>query len=518
MRAPPAWSYSVFLLEGKKGVDMNKMISLLVTMIIFIGAGCLQGPDGIEEERRGLPADRADGFFENTCNEACGEQSNLGQCWCDDSCHIWGDCCNDKIVLCGIPSSCVTQQQQASCSPCAADGACNPDCEFGTDPDCPVCDSDGFCNDECAVGEDQDCPDCRDDGLCDERCDEGEDPDCVEVSTGCDSDDDCGDEQCIAGQCRIVTSIETIQNVDIATMAAEVNGEDVVTVRSYIRNMDYYLNRTPEGEWSFLQYPYNDYMEDRWRLRSYKNHVSNVVSFAYVSNRSASGPLAMSFRGSYVDYTYAFNSDGEAIGATLDRVGADRELRLWDRYGSEIINHPDPFATNLAVRFRADGMPQILGIDTVAVVVYNKVGAIWEQRRERFPGEGQYYFEHLSIEAGVSWAVIVERTGTYRDPNSYVLRFDDDSMEVFDLEIIATRLSNLRFDSEGNIYALLHLGSGSYSILRIDNTGSITVDTFAGPSERDVQSQMAVLSDGTIVIVYAINGRGFSYQTLEVAD
>ncbi|MCH9688430.1 MAG: hypothetical protein K0V04_43770 [Deltaproteobacteria bacterium] len=34
----------------------------------------------------------------NTCIDACG--SNAGSCWCDDQCEFYGDCCEDKVVVC----------------------------------------------------------------------------------------------------------------------------------------------------------------------------------------------------------------------------------------------------------------------------------------------------------------------------------------------------------------------------------------------------------------------------------
>ena len=37
-----------------------------------------------------------------TCLGACGGQAAAG-CWCDPSCHSFGDCCADKVVLCGGP-------------------------------------------------------------------------------------------------------------------------------------------------------------------------------------------------------------------------------------------------------------------------------------------------------------------------------------------------------------------------------------------------------------------------------
>jgi hypothetical protein len=35
-----------------------------------------------------------------TCLNACGGQSPAG-CWCDASCVTWGDCCADKVAVCG---------------------------------------------------------------------------------------------------------------------------------------------------------------------------------------------------------------------------------------------------------------------------------------------------------------------------------------------------------------------------------------------------------------------------------
>lgn len=37
-----------------------------------------------------------------SCSGSCGGLSSAG-CWCDSLCHTYGDCCQDKISVCGYP-------------------------------------------------------------------------------------------------------------------------------------------------------------------------------------------------------------------------------------------------------------------------------------------------------------------------------------------------------------------------------------------------------------------------------
>ncbi len=38
-----------------------------------------------------------------TCEGACGVKSANGDCWCDDACEGYGDCCSDKVQICDGP-------------------------------------------------------------------------------------------------------------------------------------------------------------------------------------------------------------------------------------------------------------------------------------------------------------------------------------------------------------------------------------------------------------------------------
>lgn len=57
-------------------------------------AGC----DAAPESARGLGL--ADGVI-GSCEDACGEASPNGNCWCDAACAEHGDCCADKVDACG---------------------------------------------------------------------------------------------------------------------------------------------------------------------------------------------------------------------------------------------------------------------------------------------------------------------------------------------------------------------------------------------------------------------------------
>ncbi len=68
--------------------------------------GCQAGIEDTDP----LDADRgakADGPLEGSCVESCGEQSSTGNCWCDEACKRFGDCCADKASVCD-PDPCDT--------------------------------------------------------------------------------------------------------------------------------------------------------------------------------------------------------------------------------------------------------------------------------------------------------------------------------------------------------------------------------------------------------------------------
>lgn len=69
----------------------------LLALLFFALAAC-SALDDEGRARRG-PLGKADSI--GTCVDACGGQSVAGDCWCDDACHGFGDCCTDKVAVCG---------------------------------------------------------------------------------------------------------------------------------------------------------------------------------------------------------------------------------------------------------------------------------------------------------------------------------------------------------------------------------------------------------------------------------
>ena len=65
--------------------------------LVLCLTGCI-GADEPEVAERGLGL--ADGVV-GSCADACGEASVDGNCWCDESCAEHGDCCGDKVDVCG---------------------------------------------------------------------------------------------------------------------------------------------------------------------------------------------------------------------------------------------------------------------------------------------------------------------------------------------------------------------------------------------------------------------------------
>lgn len=50
----------------------------------------------------------------NSCKNNCGEM--MDNCWCDQSCEVYGDCCKDKTRYCGLaPNSCQDSDGNTYC-------------------------------------------------------------------------------------------------------------------------------------------------------------------------------------------------------------------------------------------------------------------------------------------------------------------------------------------------------------------------------------------------------------------
>jgi hypothetical protein len=130
---------------------------------LFVVACDAPGPDdrfAADDEAR-TPLGKAD-HVEGSCaaidadGPACGGPAPVGNCWCDDACAQYGDCCSDAFEVCGegepppepAVSQCLSDAQCDDGLTCAG-GVCvaipaEPDCADGTSlsPFCdiaPVC-------------------------------------------------------------------------------------------------------------------------------------------------------------------------------------------------------------------------------------------------------------------------------------------------------------------------------------------------------------------------------------------
>jgi hypothetical protein len=74
----------------------------LCAALVACNGGSDQGPD--KPEVNNGPAYKGDAPLSGSCRDGggdhCGGRSD-GQCWCDDSCELWGNCCADRADVCG---------------------------------------------------------------------------------------------------------------------------------------------------------------------------------------------------------------------------------------------------------------------------------------------------------------------------------------------------------------------------------------------------------------------------------
>ncbi len=159
------------------------MKTLLITLLATLSlTACDQPaqPQG-DADDRGTAAGKADGI-EGSCapesgQSQCGGPAPIGNCWCDDTCEQWGDCCEDAFDQCGVgpepepscddgtavhplcdtPGPCdegTVQAVQSGCFRCVDPSTCEPpeapepeapSCDDGT-PVHPLCDTPGPCD------------------------------------------------------------------------------------------------------------------------------------------------------------------------------------------------------------------------------------------------------------------------------------------------------------------------------------------------------------------------------------
>lgn len=101
-----------------------RILSLLFPLFVACAADSTGGTAGGTPDDRGTLG-KAD--LVGTCelpngNDKCGGHG-LGNCWCDDACVDYGDCCSDADEVCGI------EQPAPEGEPCG--GKLNPPCDEG---------------------------------------------------------------------------------------------------------------------------------------------------------------------------------------------------------------------------------------------------------------------------------------------------------------------------------------------------------------------------------------------------
>jgi hypothetical protein len=98
------------LLFGR-GNEMNAMKTLRLALLLSFSsaaslAGCSVESDGVTDPGSGSErgVGKADGVWGSCASEygdACGGPAEEGNCWCDEQCADYGDCCADKVDVCG---------------------------------------------------------------------------------------------------------------------------------------------------------------------------------------------------------------------------------------------------------------------------------------------------------------------------------------------------------------------------------------------------------------------------------
>jgi hypothetical protein len=113
--------------------SVKPLHTLALLSAFVLPLGCDPGgtpPPADAQDDRG-PLGKAD--LAGTCgdlegNDFCGGPSD-GACWCDDACEAFGDCCNDKQMVCDAAPACSS----------------NEDCGAGQYCAAPACDMPGEC-------------------------------------------------------------------------------------------------------------------------------------------------------------------------------------------------------------------------------------------------------------------------------------------------------------------------------------------------------------------------------------
>ncbi|MEM6995088.1 MAG: hypothetical protein AAF721_31535 [Myxococcota bacterium] len=153
-------------------------------------------------------ADHLEGFCGAVDGEeaaACGGPAPVGNCWCDESCVDYGDCCVDSFDACGVgePQPAVSQcladahcEAGQQCSGGVCVGVALPDCDDGSSLS-QFCDIKPGCDDGQVAAVINSCFQCVDELTCEppapETCDDGS-----SLSQFCDIKPGCDDGQVAA--------------------------------------------------------------------------------------------------------------------------------------------------------------------------------------------------------------------------------------------------------------------------------------------------------------------------------
>jgi hypothetical protein len=100
---------------------MTRFSNSLIFLLLFGCATTAQNDGGAEADRQ--PIAKAD--IIGSCEDACGGMSS-GNCWCDDACADFGDCCADKEAVCdeGANPCVLGFEPVPDVSSCLADASC----------------------------------------------------------------------------------------------------------------------------------------------------------------------------------------------------------------------------------------------------------------------------------------------------------------------------------------------------------------------------------------------------------
>jgi hypothetical protein len=109
----------------------------LLALLPLAPVACSESEEAAPAEaQERAPLGKADAFgsCQTEHGDLCGGPSQ-GNCWCDDLCHDYGDCCADKVDTCDGPTLCLHEEH------CGSEQACDhSECLANCPPDmvCPA--------------------------------------------------------------------------------------------------------------------------------------------------------------------------------------------------------------------------------------------------------------------------------------------------------------------------------------------------------------------------------------------